>query len=420
MTMHPKSPLRRDTDILLIENCDFQSYPPGGQLSFVRHLVKAFPGRFALVGITTGNGPIGQWAKKEVEGYSHDFFAVGRSLPSPQKRLVPSRLTFLLRLRRWRKSIRRFQAPSAFVLAPESLMAIQDWGWQTVGYNFSGIENPLTAPRYCWARAIARLFDHIHLNCAAKADILFAAADEEAQKTLVERSRGRLEPGKIIKLPTAFDSCFGRISKQVACKILELDQPGPILVASGRLSWLKGWDLLLDAFRVLRSRLPQATLLFVGDGEDKSLLEHRIRQYKLAGSVKITGFQPRTSVNLYLNACDVVVFGSRREGWPTAMVEALACGKPIVSTAVSGAHDLIRQGRNGYIVANRDPRDFSAAIESAVHLPDAESTSLNIARSYSLDAFASRLVSGWPSLREPITQATQLDRARLLCSFPRG
>jgi glycosyltransferase involved in cell wall biosynthesis len=144
----------------------------------------------------------------------------------------------------------------------------------------------------------------------------------------------------------------------------------------------------------------------VGDGEDRSRLERAARALGLEADVRITGFQKPEAMPLYYNAADVVVFGSHREGWSNAMLEALACGKPIVSTAVSGAADLIQDGRNGFVLAGRDPRAFARAMQSALALPEAEAVSVGIACRYSVEGIGALMRDLWPALRggEPVPQ----------------
>ena len=71
-----------------------------------------------------------------------------------------------------------------------------------------------------------------------------------------------------------------------------------------------------------------------------------------------------------LNAADLFVMGSLVEGWPTAMVEAIACGKNIVSTDVSGVREMIEDKGNGYIVSVRNAKLFADKISQGLNLPD--------------------------------------------------
>ena len=81
-------------------------------------------------------------------------------------------------------------------------------------------------------------------------------------------------------------------------------------------------------------------------------------------------------------------------------LEALACGKPLVTTAVSGARALVRPGRNGFVVEGRDPDELARALGRALSLdPSAAAReSLEVARRYALAELPGRLGAAWPGL----------------------
>jgi glycosyltransferase involved in cell wall biosynthesis len=112
---------------------------------------------------------------------------------------------------------------------------------------------------------------------------------------------------------------------------------------------------------------------------------------RVADRVKVTGFLPPARVAQWLNAADLALVGSHTEGWSVAMLEALACGKPLVSTGVSGARAMIREAENGFIVCSRDPEEYAGAIRRALALPGAARVSLELARQYALPEFARRI-----------------------------
>lgn len=80
------------------------------------------------------------------------------------------------------------------------------------------------------------------------------------------------------------------------------------------------------------------------------------------------------------------------------MVEELACGKPIVSTPVSGASRLVQPGKNGFIVQERHPVAYADAIEAALTLTAADAVSLGIARHFSAATLAQDLAALWRPL----------------------
>ena len=73
-------------------------------------------------------------------------------------------------------------------------------------------------------------------------------------------------------------------------------------------------------------------------------------------------------IALYLNASDLYIMGSYKEGWPTALMEAVACGVPVCATEFSSVDEIIIEGVNGYISRNRSEEQFSDAMAKAVKL----------------------------------------------------
>jgi glycosyltransferase involved in cell wall biosynthesis len=128
---------------------------------------------------------------------------------------------------------------------------------------------------------------------------------------------------------------------------LELPTSTRLLVAAGRLIPDKGYRYLIEAF----SRLDRsdAHLLVAGEGPERGRLEVAIRELGVHGRVHLPGF--RQDVVGILKSADAFVLSSLEEGVPMVVVEAMACGLPVVSTAVGGVPDLLGQGAAGLLVA---------------------------------------------------------------------
>lgn len=379
--------------VMIIEGCDFQSFPVGGQLTHSKHWVQAFGERLALVGVSTDDTPVGVWTKREFDGVLLDFFSIGRSDPALAKPLLPRRLTVLLRLWRHKKGILSLGVGSAFIMAPEVLFAIAGWGLR-ICYKFSGVQNPLSMPRYRVGLLLAAPFEkRLFATLARHAELIIAASDRQAIAEVASRSRGVLNADSIVQFPTRVDTAIFRASGGAGGE-------SPLrFVSCGRLNLVKGWDLVLDAFRLVKDRVPDAQLCFVGDGEDRHQLTARIAAAGLQDSVTITGFLPAPAVAELLNRSRVFLMGSHREGWPNALLEALACGLPAVSTRVSGTDDLIEEGRNGYLIGTRDPGEYAARMIDALRLEYPNPVSLAISERYALNLMAGYMEALWEPLR---------------------
>lgn len=145
---------------------------------------------------------------------------------------------------------------------------------------------------------------------------------------------------------------------------LEPDDPpidGPLVVACGRLVAQKGFDDLLDAFAIVRSRIPDAKLWIVGEGPDRRALERRLQALSLQGSAHLLGF--RENPFRYMAKADVFVLSSLFEGFGNVIVEAMACGAPVVSTDCPfGPSEIIADGVNGILVPVREPAELAGGI----------------------------------------------------------
>jgi glycosyltransferase involved in cell wall biosynthesis len=137
----------------------------------------------------------------------------------------------------------------------------------------------------------------------------------------------------------------------------------PLVVACGRLKSLKGFDFLIDAIAEVRRTVP-ATLWIVGEGEERSALEKRIKRRRLNGHVRLLGF--KSNPFKYMAAADVFVLSSLFEGFGNVIVEAMACGAPVVATDCPyGPREIISDGQNGMLVP---PANASALAEAILRV----------------------------------------------------
>ncbi|WP_222130808.1 glycosyltransferase [Nocardioides deserti] len=137
----------------------------------------------------------------------------------------------------------------------------------------------------------------------------------------------------------------------------------PTAVCVGRLARQKGQDALLDAWPSVRERVPDAQLVLVGDGPERSALERRAADLD---GVLLVG--ARTDVPLWLAAADVVVAPSRWEGMALAPLEAMACGRSVVATAVPGIAEAV-PAEAGQLVPSGDVAALADAVVYRLEAP---------------------------------------------------
>jgi teichuronic acid biosynthesis glycosyltransferase TuaC len=146
----------------------------------------------------------------------------------------------------------------------------------------------------------------------------------------------------------------------------ELGLPdGPVALYVGNLKPEKGvFDLPRAWTRVVHAH-PRATLAIVGDGPLRGELEAMLRP--LGDRVRLVPRRPLAEIPTWMAACDVLVLPSHTEGTPNVVLEALACGRRVVATAVGGVPDLITHDELGALAPPRDPDALAMAIVRCLH-----------------------------------------------------
>lgn len=124
----------------------------------------------------------------------------------------------------------------------------------------------------------------------------------------------------------------------------------------------KGLDVLLHAMALLRTEFPNLRLECAGEGPGRASLEALAAALGLGGSVQFLGFLDRQALAGRLARCTIFVLPSRSEPFGIAVVEALACGAPVVASRVGGVPEILRDGRDGLLVTPGDPAAIAEAL----------------------------------------------------------
>jgi sugar transferase (PEP-CTERM/EpsH1 system associated) len=187
--------------------------------------------------------------------------------------------------------------------------------------------------------------------------------------------------------------------------------PGVFVIGTvGRLQDVKDQACLIDAFVLLRAMLPEQRdrlrLVLVGDGPLRERLAQKIAGAGLQDCAWLPG--PRSDVDVVMRSFSLFALSSIAEGTPVTMLEAMASGLPVVSTAVGGIPDLVAEGASGALVPPGDPQRLAEAL--AAYVLDEERTRRHgaagrarIEQKYSVTAMLSAYVDLYDGLRKSKT-----------------
>jgi glycosyltransferase involved in cell wall biosynthesis len=146
-----------------------------------------------------------------------------------------------------------------------------------------------------------------------------------------------------------------------------LDANAAIVLSIGSLVPLKGHDLVIRAL----AGLPDAVLVIVGEGPQAGRLRALVERLGLGARVRFLGMVPQERLVTLYNAADVAVLASSREGFPNVLLEALACGTPVVASAVGGTPEIVAAPVAGRLVEARSPEALQASIQDLLADPPA-------------------------------------------------
>jgi len=236
---------------------------------------------------------------------------------------------------------------------PEVVISYMDFNNNCVLSATRGLGLPVIVTEHCdlnhnfiaegWARLRRRLYPEANY-------VTVLTVESLGYFSSVAGIRGRIIPNPLT--PSAVSS-FDEVPQE---------KKGKTLMAMGRLSNEKGFDLLLSAFAVVAARHAEWTLEILGEGPLRPHLESRVRKLGLTERVRIPGFTRRPFAAL--RRADLFVLSSLCEGFSNALLEAMACGVAVVSfDCPSGPRHIIRNGVDGILVPPQNDKAMAAALD---------------------------------------------------------
>jgi glycosyltransferase involved in cell wall biosynthesis len=238
-----------------------------------------------------------------------------------------------------------------------------------------------------------------YLRLVRRADRIVTQTEAVAER--LERELAP-RPGQVLCLHNPVDA--DRLATAAAQAPSPFRGPGPHVLAMGRLTAQKGFDLLLAAIAGVRAAGVPVHLTIVGVGELEAELAADAARRGLGDVVDLVGFQEQPE--RYFAHADLFVLSSRYEGMPNVVLEALACGLPVVAfDCPHGVSEIVRDGVNGRLLP---PENVPALTEALVTLlrDDALRARLRAGISASLHSFTAPVVSArWNAMFRELAEA---------------
>lgn len=202
---------------------------------------------------------------------------------------------------------------------------------------------------------------------------------------------------------------FRAVDKHSARAQLGLDEDATVLITVGGLVERKGFHRVMAAMPQLLQRYPKLVYLVVGGSSPEGNWEPRLRaladELGLKDRVRFLGAMPANQLKTPLSASDLFVLSTRNEGWANVLLEAMACGLPIVTTDVGGNKEVVSGDAFGIVVPFDQAEKLTAAIHDALARTWDREAIVRYARAHSWDDRAKTLVEEFMGLRRAFERA---------------
>jgi teichuronic acid biosynthesis glycosyltransferase TuaC len=267
----------------------------------------------------------------------------------------------------------RFDAIDAHYLYPDGVAAVR------LGARL-GLPVVITArgsdvsqlPHYAFPRLLI-------LDAIARADALIAVS-EGLKSGLLALG---VPAAKVTVLRNGVDlGLFRRVEDRAAVRAELGLGDGPVLLSVGHLIPRKAHHLTIEAL----AALPGHRLLIAGDGPERAALLALAERLGVADRLRLLGPQPQARLPALYSAADVMVLASSREGWANVLLEAMACGTPVVSAPAWGAREAVTAPEAGLVLGDASAAAIAAGVRQVLALRLDAGATRRYAEGFSWDA----------------------------------
>ena len=348
----------------IISPVDLMNHQPVGGLSgFLANLLGAFRFPVRVYGVAV-NRKAKRWAPVSLSANVQFVPVAGVRYPSP----IPMRLKALLAYSRYRSRILSYGMDLLYIHSVESALPFL-FGKNRVPtvYHQHGSHNPVQLSGYRLARlkAFQFIFDKM-LNLVHRRSDWTIAIDAHCREQVIRNGAGH----KVSLLMNGVDTEVFRPDLQARQRMRRKFSLGKkrVILFAGRLEAGKGVDKIIEALRILNERKDTYSAFVLGEGSQKKCLQDLVVKRHMQDVISFAGAIPHNQLRDFYNMADVLLLPSEREGIPMVVLEALACGTPVIASDQGGIPGLLRDGRNGHIAKELSPVYIARAAQELLAL----------------------------------------------------
>lgn len=372
--MNNKNSVER-VNITIVHPSDPFGLKIGGIDTFIRGFIKYAPGNFSIhyIGVTNDKNsrPFGNWLNLKLEERKISFLPVLYEPHLNRNRFAPLSLRFTfscffkkLQFERTILFFHRFESAFLFLNKPlKKILTVHADIVNTTSWKKS--ESSWRSIRWLYLKALKKVFERM--------DVIYAVNQDSVTyiKNVCQKKNSQ-----IYFLPTWVDETVFKVCEAGKNKIRqELTQrykikgSGTWILFVGRLQGQKNPIKLLEIFKEFLTINSDSIFIAIGDGNLKTRMESYIKNKGLTQRVFLLGQLSQTEIIPFYQASDAFLLTSNFEGMPMSVLEALACGLPVVSTNVGEVGRVVKHSFSGEIVDSFDAEKICTALTKVINSP---------------------------------------------------
>ena len=402
--------VKKKIEILIIFPVDPFGIKIGGIETCIKSLIKYLPANIilGLVGVSTDRKkrPIGKWQRLRSDKKEFDFLPVLHIKDENKKTRIPLVIHFIFSLLKYKQKIPLKGKILEFHRIEPCLLFRNQKNKKVLFIH--GDMNDLYDPKseLKWSRfpSIYFILEKFLIHKLNKINIV----SESGVNSCKQRYPALQE--RISFMPTWVDkeifypySANNKLlKKHKFLNSLNYPADSALFLFAGRLERSKDTILLLKVFKYLNKKIPRSRLIIAGTGSLEDSILKLIEDHELQRMVHLAGAVDHKTLSNIMRICDVFLLTSAFEGMPRSVLEALACGLPVVTTNAGEVNKIVRNNFSGFISENRDPEMISdLAIKILRHRENFKAENcVDSIKDYTAEIIIGKIYSDYQKLHE--------------------